>query len=248
MLDLLQAELGAPDQHHLAVLEPLLEHIAQAQHARDLAGRQHVHVEAEAHLQLGQPEQALHQHRRIDGAALGLEHQTHASQPTSSRTSPSSGSFLSWISSAMLLHQPRLLHLIGHLGDDDLVAAAAGILLLPAGAQPEPAAAGLVGLEDGLARLDDDAAGREIRARHEFDQLLDGGVRMLDQMQQRAAQLIDIVRRDVGRHADGDAGRAVGQQVGKGRRENGRLLLAPIVVGTKIDGVLVDAVEQLRRR
>ena len=46
MLDLLQAELRAPHQHHLAVLEPLLQHVAQRQHARDLPARQHVHVEA----------------------------------------------------------------------------------------------------------------------------------------------------------------------------------------------------------
>ena len=47
-----------------------------------------------------------------------------------------------------------------------------------------------------LARLDQDAAGREIRARNELDQLLDRRVRVLDQMQQRRAELVDIVRRE----------------------------------------------------
>ena len=65
-------------------------------------------------------------------------------------------------------------------------------------------------------------------------------------MQRRVAQLAGIVRRDIGRHADGDAGGAVGEQVGEIGREHRRLLLAPVVIGAEIDGVLVDAVEQLR--
>ena len=143
------------------------------------------------------------------------------------------------------LDQLGLLHLVGDLGDDDLVGAAAGVLLLPPGAQAEAAAAGLVGLDDGLARLDDHAAGREVGARHELDQLLDGGVGMLDEVQQRVAQLLGIVRRNAGRHADGDARGAVGEQVGEVGRQDHRLLLAPVVVGAEVDGVLVDAVQQL---
>ena len=45
-------------------------------------------------------------------------------------------------------------------------------------------------------------------------------------MQQRGAQLVDVVRRDAGRHADGDARRAVGQQVREVGRQDHRLLLA----------------------
>ena len=84
----------------------------------------------------------------------------------------------------------------GNLGDDDLVGAAARILAYPAGTQTEAAAPGLVGLHDLLARLDDDAAGGQVRARHEIDKLVGGGVGKLDQMQRRVAQLADIVRRD----------------------------------------------------
>ena len=146
-----------------------------------------------------------------------------------------------------LLHQTRLLHLIGDFGDDDLVAASAGVLPLPPSAQPEAAAARLVSLQDRLARLHDDATGRKVRPGHELDQLLDGRIGMLDEMQERRAQLLGIVRWDVGRHADGDARGAVGQQIGKGRRENRRLSLTPIVVGPKINGVFVYPFEQLRR-
>ncbi len=67
-------------------------------------------------------------------------------------------------------------------------------------------------------------------------------------MQQRRAQLIGVVRRNVGRHADGDAGRAVGQQIGERRRQHARLQLAPVVVGTELDRLLLEALEQIRRR
>ena len=79
-----------------------------------------------------------------------------------------------------------------------------------------------------------------------LDELVDGGVGVLDEMQHRVAQLVGVVRRDVGRHADGDAGGAVGEQVGEIGRQHRRLLLAPVVVGAEIDRVLVDAVEQPR--
>ena len=76
-----------------------------------------------------------------------------------------------------LLDQARLRHRIGDLGDDDLPVAAAEILLGPARAHAERAAAGAVGLGHGGRRVDDDAAGRQIRPRHELHQLLGGGAR-----------------------------------------------------------------------
>ena len=55
-------------------------------------------------------------------------------------------------------------------------------------------------------------------------------------MQQHASQSPRIVRRDVRRHAHGDAAAAVGEQVGKaGERTIGSV--RPVVVGTKVDGV-----------
>ena len=90
-----------------------------------------------------------------------------------------------------------------------------GFFVLPARAQAEAAAAGVVGL-DGWCRRPRPArrrSGSPGPAR--TDQLVDRAARVLDQMRQRVAQLADIVRRDAGRHADGDAGGAVGEQVGE---------------------------------
>ncbi len=58
-------------------------------------------------------------------------------------------------------------------------------------------------------------------------------------------QLDQVMRRDVGGHADGDARGPVEQQVGQAGRQHGRLLQRAIEVVHEIDGVLVDIGEQL---
>ena len=60
-------------------------------------------------------------------------------------------------------------------------------------------------------------------------------------------QLGDIVRRDRGRHADRDALRAVGQQIGECAGQHHRLGRLAVVVGPEVDRVLVDAFEQQAR-
>jgi len=126
-----------------------------------------------------------------------------------------------------------------------MITAAAEILGLPLGARAEAAAAGLVGVDDRLAVVDDDATGREIRTRNELlHQRLDRRIRMLDQMQRRVAQFMRVVRRNRGRHADGDARRAVSEKVRESARKNRRLLVFLVIGQPEIDGVLVDAFEQ----
>ena len=66
-------------------------------------------------------------------------------------------------------------------------------------------------------------------------------------MQRGVAELGGIVRRDRGRHADRDALRAVGEQVRKAAGQHHRLFRLAVVVGAKLDAVLVDAVEQKPR-
>ena len=57
----------------------------------------------------------------------------------------------------------------------------------------------------------------------------------------------EIVRGNVGRHADGDAAGAVDQQVGELRRHHRRLEQAVVVVRLEVDRVLVEVVEQVLR-
>ncbi len=78
-------------------------------------------------------------------------------------------------------------------------------------------------------------------ARH---QLFDGRVRMVDQVKGCLAEFGGVVRRDGSRHADRDAGRAVGQNIREGAGQHDRLLVFLIVGRAEIDGVFGDAFEQ----
>ncbi len=117
------------------------------------------------------------------------------------------------------------------------------LLHLPARAQAEAAAAGLVGGGDGGRVLDQHAAGGEVGAGHVRQQLGRGGVRVGDQGQGGGAHLAGVVRRDGGGHADRDAGGAVGQQVGEAAGQHDGLVLLAVVVGAEIHRVVVDAVQ-----
>ncbi len=59
------------------------------------------------------------------------------------------------------------------------------------------------------------------------------------------AHLTQVVGGDVGRHADRDAGAAVGQELGGARGQHHRLVSTAVEVGTEVDGALLYLVEQL---
>ncbi len=70
---------------------------------------------------------------------------------------------------------------------------------------------------------------------------------MVDQEGNAVADFAQVVWRNVGGHADGDAGRAVDEQVRQPRGHDARLLGAPIIVGLEIDRLAVDVGQQLCR-
>ena len=100
---------------------------------------------------------------------------------------------------------------------------------------------------DGGGAFDDDAAGREVRARHLLHQGLGRGVRIVQQDEAGVDQLHGVMGRDGGGHADGDAGGAVGEQIGEARRNDDRLLFLAVIGRAEVDDGLVDAVHQQRR-
>ena len=57
----------------------------------------------------------------------------------------------------------------------------------------------------------------------------------------------EVVRRNFCRHADGDAVRAIHQQVGNARGQHVGFDFAVVVVGTEIDGVFIEVFQQSRR-
>ncbi len=142
-----------------------------------------------------------------------------------------------------LLDEPRLVDLVGDLGDDDRLAVVLAHLDLGARAHHHGAAAGAVGLQDPLAPHDE-AGGREVRPVDAGDdalELLVGcEVLVLEEEAERVHDLAEVVRRDVGGHADRDARRAVDEQVRQHGREDGRLDRAVVVGRLEVDRLLLD--------
>ena len=228
------------------MVEKGAQQFLQAAHLRRAPVDQRVHVERKARLKVRQAEQRLHQHRRIDGARARLQHQAdvlggfvaHVGQQRNLLRGDQFG---------QPLDQFRLLHLIGDLGDDDLIDAAPHVLDHPLRAQTKAAAPRGVGLRHRLGRVDQHAAGGKIRARHDVGQRRIADCRIVEHPQQRAAEFPGVVRRDRGRHADRDAAGAVGQQVGEGAGQDHRLLLGAVVGGAQIDRVLVQPLQHRLR-
>ncbi len=114
-------------------------------------------------------------------------------------------------------------------------------------AQPDAAAAGLVDRLDLVGRIQNLPTGRKIRAFDVLRELRVAQLVVLQQTDQRRAHFPEVVRRDVRRHPDGDAGGAVNQQVRQARRQHHRLGLRAVVVRTVGDGVLLDLGRAARR-
>ncbi len=137
---------------------------------------------------------------------------------------------------------------VGQLGDDQDGAATRVLVDVDDGAHPDRAAAGAVGLLD-RGGADDEAAGREVRALDDADQRVERlglvGLVVIEAPVHGRGDLAQVVRRDVGRHADRDAGAAVDQQVGDPRGQDRGLLRAAVVVRDEVDGVLVDVPQHL---
>ncbi len=202
------------------------------------------HVDAEAVLQLGVLVQLVEYHIGIL-AALQLDHRAH----------PGLVRFIADLGNAfqaLLAHQLAdldqqvgLVHLIGQLIDDDgLAFTLADILEVGPRAHDHAAAPGAVAfLHPGQAV--DETRSREIRRGDVFDQLLDIQLGILQQRQTGVCHLAQIVRRDIGRHANRDAGRTVHQQIGEARREHQRFVFRAVVVRPVIHRFLVQIGEQL---
>ena len=112
------------------------------------------------------------------------------------------------------------------------------------GAHGDGAAAGLVALLD-AGTAHDDGTGGEVRTGHDLHELVDGGVGIVDQVARGLDRLGEVVRGDVGGHADGDALAAVDQQVGEARGQRLGLGERLVVVGLPVDGILLQVTQEL---
>ena len=114
-------------------------------------------------------------------------------------------------------------------------------------AHDDAAAARLLIILDARAAVDV-AAGREVGTLDDLPELARRRCSGLSISATIASMTsLQVVRRDVRRHADRDARRAVDEQIRNRRRQNRRLLEPVVEVRREIDGVLVDVRQHLHR-
>ena len=241
---LAQQVFGAAADDFFAEADEGLQHVDQRHHFR-LAAVQRHHVGAEGGLQRGKAIELVEDDLGV-GVALELDDDAVALTV----------GFVADVGDALdalvahqfghLLDHRRLVHLIGNLGDDDGFAVVADLLDIDPTAHDDRAAAAGIGVIDAGA-AEHDAAGREVRARHDLHQRRQVDRRIVDDGDGAVADLDQVVRRNVGRHADGDAAGTIDQQVGEARRQDPRLLARSVVGFLEIDRFLVDVLQQLVR-
>ena len=136
---------------------------------------------------------------------------------------------------------------VGDLGDDDALAAVLLDLYFCLAADAELAAPELVHRGDSVVAADLRAS-REVRPLDELHEVVDGAsLAVLDVVVDAVAEFVQVVRRDVRRHADGDAGRTVEKEVRELCGENRRFLERLVEVRHHVDGVLLEVVEKFVR-
>ena len=145
-----------------------------------------------------------------------------------------------------LLDEPGLVYLVGKLADDDRVAVLAPLLDRRPGPHHEVAASFLVGA-DHSGSAAEYAASRKIGPFYDIENALESRVRVLDQLDRGVDELAEVVGRDVRGHANGNAVRAVDQEVRGGGRQMFGLFRRIVVVRPVIHRIHFDVFQQRLR-
>ncbi len=236
-----EQELGPPGDDLFAERDEQGQQILQGHHLRT-AGVEGHHVGAETGLQRREPVELV-EHHVGNGVAFQFHHHPIA---VAVGLVAQVGDALDLLFAHQVgdaLDHGGLVHLVGNFRDDDRFTVLADGVDRHLAAHHDRAATEMIRRTDALA-AQNDAAGREIRAGNDVDEVVDAERRILDQRDAGIDHLAEIVRRDVGRHADRNAAGPVDQQIGKARRQHRGLALGIVVVALEIDGVLVDVVKQ----
>ena len=145
-----------------------------------------------------------------------------------------------------LFDQHALVHLIGNFGDDQRFAILADVLGFDARSHDDRAARLVVG-EQNAAAPEYHRSCREIRPRDDLAQFVDGDFRVVEIGDAGIDHFAEIMRRNVGCHADRDTARTVDEQVWKLGWQHRRLEQPVVVVRFEIDRLVVEIVEQRHR-
>ena len=238
---LAQVEHRAPCDHLAAVREKRLEHLPKIEQARLTINQGH-HVDAEGVLELRLLVEVV-EHHLGHFAALELDHHPHARLVGLVTDVGDALEFAFVHQFGNALKQQPLVDLIGQLVNDDRTAVATiELFKVGAGANHHPATAGAIALPHTRDAVDGGAGGK-IGSRHQLNQLIDARLGAPQQKQTGVDDFTQVMRRNVGGHAHGNARRAIDQQVGNPCWQNRGLEFLAVVIRLKIHGFTVDVGE-----
>ena len=240
LLGLAQEEARAALDDLAAVLDEAAQELLEVHHLR-AAAVEREHVRAEVGLQRGVLEEEVEDDLR-DGVLLEVDLDADLVLGEVAHLGDA-GEDLLVHQLADVLQQVRLVDAVGDLVDDDLRVAAL-VDDLAAGADDERRAAGRVHLLDRAGAADDAARG-EVGALDVLHQAVDRDRGVAHERLDALQHLREVVRGDVGRHADRDAHRAVEEEVGELGRQDRRLLERAVVVRHHVDRLLVQVLQQV---
>src|SRR6266852_5204349 len=201
---------GAAAHDFDAVLDEQLDERDEAEFAR-LPADDGQQDHAEGFLHLGVLEKIVEDELRFF-AALDFHDDAHAFAGGFVAHVGDAFDFLALHELREALDELRFVHLIRNFRDDDIFAILADFLDGGFGAHHEAAASRFVCGFDALA-AGNVGTGGKIRAGDELHDFFESGVRLFDQQHRGVDDFAQIVRRNVGCHADGDAAGAVDEKI-----------------------------------
>ena len=201
---LLEVVLRAAGDDLLLIGEVFIENVAQGEDLRLLLViDQREHIDGEAGLELRLREQAIQNDLRVR-VALELDDDAHTGAVGLVADIGDALQLLFVDLIGHALDEHTLVDLIGKLRDDDAHAVLAEVLKLRAGAEHDLAASGGVGGADARA-AHDDALRREVGAGDVLHEVRERSLGIVEHADAGVDDLGEVVGRDIGRHADGDA-------------------------------------------
>ena len=238
--DFVEAPLETTAYRRDAELQPLAQNLAQPHHLRSTIEADDVQVDAIVALEIGGGEQVRHQLFYIDFAALRDDDKTRR--------------ILVIRLVAQVFDHRQLLraHLLGdllehfrarglprqRLDDDAVIFHDIGRTRL------EAAGALLIEIDQVGAWRDDLGARRQIRALHKLHQRAGRRLGLFEQVDTGVSHFAQVVRRNIGRHTDRDAGRAIEQQIRHASGQYRRLFHRTIEIRHPVGRAVTELLEQ----
>ena len=230
-----------PHLHRLQpVVEPFLQQGLEVEYPRPAIEPDHVQVHPVAAFEVRGGEQVVHERVQVDAVGARFDDQAHRA-------------FMVGLVTQVGDHRQLLGgHLRGdlfqHLGSGDLVGQGVDDdfpgFLLPGRPEFQAAVPDFVDLTDFVRGGDQFRFRGIVRPPDVPAEIRDRGLGVIEEVDTGVHHLGHAVRRNIRRHADGDAGAAVQQHVGQPRREQPGFIQGAVEIGYPLGCALVQFIEQ----